>query len=90
MRYINGLRMEIQDEMSFFSPNTMDEAYQCTFKAKEKIARKQNSSRGHSFARGRGQSTRREKALTQKNDVSSSNQQGNLEKGSDPRGGRPS
>lgn len=38
-RYINGLRMEIQDEISMLSPKTI-EAYQCALKEKEKIARK--------------------------------------------------
>ena len=32
-RYINGLRMEIQDEISMISPKTMEEAYQCALKA---------------------------------------------------------
>ena len=32
-RYINGLRMEIQDEISMVSPKTMEEAYQCALKA---------------------------------------------------------
>jgi hypothetical protein len=27
VRYINGLRMEIQDEISMLSPRTMEEAY---------------------------------------------------------------
>ena len=45
-RYINGLRLDIQDEISILSPRIIEEAYQCALKAEEKIARKQNSSRG--------------------------------------------
>ena len=33
-RYINGLRMEIQDEISILSPKTVEEAYQMALKAK--------------------------------------------------------
>ena len=39
-RYINGLRMEIQDDISMVSPKTMEEAYQCALKAEEKLLRK--------------------------------------------------
>ena len=42
-RYINGLRMEIQDEMSMLSLKTMDEAYQMSLKAEEKLLRKQSA-----------------------------------------------
>ena len=37
--YINGLRMEIQDEISMVSPKTMEEAYQCSLKVEEKLLR---------------------------------------------------
>ena len=80
--------MEIQDEINILSPMTIEEAYQCALKAKEKIARKHNLGMGCSLAKGIVQSTRRGKVLTQMNDASSSNQQGQLEKGSDSRGGR--
>ena len=53
-RYINGLRMKIQDEIGMLSPCTMEESYQCALKEKEKIPRKQNSGRGHGYTRGRG------------------------------------
>ena len=39
-RYINGLRMEIQDEMSMLSPRTVEEAYQMDLKAEGKLLRK--------------------------------------------------
>ena len=47
-RYINGLRMEIQDEMSMLSLNTVDESYETTLKAKEKLLRKK-SARGKRY-----------------------------------------
>ena len=40
-RYINGLRMEIQDEMSMLSPRTVEEAYQMALKDEGKLLRKQ-------------------------------------------------
>lgn len=46
-RYINGLRMEIQDEITVLSPKTVEEAYQMVLKAEEKLMRKQSArSRG--------------------------------------------
>ena len=39
-RYVNGIRMDIQEEISMISPRTMEEAYQCALRAEEKIARK--------------------------------------------------
>jgi hypothetical protein len=39
-QYINGLIMEIQDEIGMLSPRTMEEAYQCALKEEEKILRK--------------------------------------------------
>jgi hypothetical protein len=44
-RYINGLRYEIQDELSMMSVKTMEDSYQFVLKAKEKLARKQNQRR---------------------------------------------
>jgi hypothetical protein len=40
VRYINGLRYEIQDEINLFPLRTIEDAYQATFKEKEKLARK--------------------------------------------------
>lgn len=53
-RYINGLRLYIQDEINILSPSTIEEAYQCTLKVEEKIARKQSSGRGRGFSKGKG------------------------------------
>jgi hypothetical protein len=41
-RYINGLRCEVQDELSMMSVRTMEDVYQFAQKAEEKLARKQN------------------------------------------------
>ena len=46
-RYVNGLRMDIQDEISVLSPKIVEEAYQIALKDEEKVMRKQS-------ARGRG------------------------------------
>jgi len=62
-RYINGLRIEIQDEISMLSPRIIEEAYQCALKIEGKILRKQNSGRGHGSTRGRGQPAGRGKFL---------------------------
>eukprot|EP00253_Pinus_taeda_P028723 PITA_28723 len=51
-RYMNGLRMDIQDEISLLSPKTVEEAYQIALKAEEKIMRKQ-SARGRGTFRGK-------------------------------------
>lgn len=42
-RYVNGLRMEILDEISILSQNNTEEAYQRAIKLEEKITRRQNS-----------------------------------------------
>ena len=53
-RYVNGIRMYIQEEISMISPRTMKEAYQCALRVEEKITRKQSFNRGHGSTRGRG------------------------------------
>ena len=58
-RYVNGLRMDIQEEISMISPRTMEEVYQCALRVEEKIARKQSFNRGRDLARGRGKATGR-------------------------------
>ena len=40
--YINGLRYDIQDEINLLSLKTIEDAYQATLKAEEKMLRKQN------------------------------------------------
>jgi uncharacterized protein YjbK len=39
-RYMNGLRYEIQDEMSMMTIRTVEDAYQMALKAEEKLSRK--------------------------------------------------
>eukprot|EP00253_Pinus_taeda_P032205 PITA_32205 len=54
-RYINGLRYDIQDEISLLSLKTTENTYQAALKAEEKMLRKQNQrNRGKISARGRG------------------------------------
>jgi hypothetical protein len=48
-RYMNGLRYDIQDEMSMMIIQTIEDAYQMALKAEEKLSRKQSQ-------RGRGRS----------------------------------
>jgi hypothetical protein len=40
--YINGLRYEIQDEISLVTMRTIEDAFQIALKAKEKLERKQS------------------------------------------------
>jgi hypothetical protein len=42
VRYINGMRYEIQDEINIMSVRTMEDAYQFSLKAEENLDRKQN------------------------------------------------
>ena len=44
---MNGITMDIHDEISLLSPKTVEETYHIALKAEEKFMRKQ-------FARGRG------------------------------------
>ena len=39
-RYINGLRLDIQDELSLLSPNNIEESYQCDLNMEENMNRK--------------------------------------------------
>jgi hypothetical protein len=57
-RYMNGLRYDIQDEMSMMIIQTVEDAYQMALKAEEKLSRKQSQ-------RGRGRSQPRGKTVVQ-------------------------
>jgi hypothetical protein len=57
-RYLNGLRYDIQDELSMLTIRTVEDAYQLALKAEEKLSRKQGQ-------RGRGRSQPRGKAVAQ-------------------------
>ena len=70
-RYINGLRMEIQDEISVLFPKTVEEAYQMVLKAEEKLMRKK-SARSRGTFRGRGSQSGRGRSITPRDGASSS------------------
>jgi hypothetical protein len=57
-RYLNGLRYDIQDELSMLTIRTVEDAYQMALKAEEKLSRKQGQ-------RGRGRSQPRGKTIAQ-------------------------
>ena len=52
-RYVNGLRLDILDEISILSSNNTEEVYQSAMKAEEKITRRQNARRGRGAKRGK-------------------------------------
>eukprot|EP00253_Pinus_taeda_P020362 PITA_20362 len=87
-RYVNGLRMDILDEISILSPNNTEEAYQSAIKAEEKLNRRQNARRGRGSTRGRGQSYGRGRTASNSEEASSSRTSGIAEKGDGTRGGR--
>ena len=87
-RYVNGLRMDILDEISILSPNNTKEAYQSAIKAEEKINRRHNARRGRVSARGRGQSYGMGRTVSNSEEASSSKTSGTTEKGDSMRGGR--
>eukprot|EP00253_Pinus_taeda_P008094 PITA_08094 len=87
-RYVNGLRMDILDEISILCPNNTEEAYQSAIKEEEKINRRQNAQRGRGSARGRGQSYGRGQTASNSEEASSSRTSGTTEKGDEVRGGR--
>jgi flagellar motility protein MotE (MotC chaperone) len=57
-RYMNGLRYDIQDEMSMTTIRTVEDAYQMALKAEEKLSRKPAQ-------RGRGRSQPKDKSVAQ-------------------------
>jgi hypothetical protein len=52
-RHLNGLRYNLQDELSLNTPSTVEECYQLAIKAEENIKRRQ-----YIQIRGRGNTTR--------------------------------
>ena len=73
-RYINGLRIEIQDEMSMLSPKIVNEAYQMALKDEEILLRKKFS-RGKGTLKGKGSQGGRGGSTTPKTRSSSSSRQ---------------
>lgn len=56
-KYINGLRYDIQDEISLLCLKTIEDASQAALKVEEKLLRKQSEKNtGKNIARGRGAS----------------------------------
>lgn len=90
VRYINGLKLDIQDEINLLSLSIVEEAYQCDLKVEEKLSRKQGSNKwkGQVYE-GKGQQTRRNKPSAQKEETSGSNQQRQSSREDDCRGKRP-
>ena len=70
-RYVNGLRLEIQDEISILSPKTGEEAYQMGLKAEEKLLRKM-SAKGRGTSRGKGSQGGRGRSIAPRDGASSS------------------
>jgi uncharacterized protein YjbK len=54
-RYMNGLRYEIQDEMSMVTIRTVEDSYQMALKVEEKLSQKL-SQRGRGRSQPRGKS----------------------------------
>jgi hypothetical protein len=69
-RYRNGLRYEIQDEISMMTIRTIEDSYQVALKAEDKLARKQSHrSRGKCPQRGKGivhEKSQKPKTVTEK------------------------
>jgi hypothetical protein len=54
-RYINGLRYEIQDELSMVTFRTVEDAYHMALKEEENLARKKSQqNKGRNLNRGKG------------------------------------
>ena len=73
-RYIIGLRMEIQDEMSMLSPRIVEEAYQMALKVEGKLLRKQRA-RGRGTFKGKESQGSRGGSIAPKSEVGSSSRQ---------------
>eukprot|EP00253_Pinus_taeda_P026478 PITA_26478 len=73
-RYMNGLSMDIQDEISLLSPKTVEETYQIALKDEEKLMRKQ-SAKGRGTFKGNGSQSDSGRSTTPKERASSSSTQ---------------
>lgn len=86
-RYINGLRLDIQDELIILSPSTVEESYQCALNVEEKLNRKKNSGKGKAPAyRGKEKEDGKGKFSTEKDEVDGSSQQEKSSREDDSRG----
>ena len=79
-RYVNGLRFDIQDELGLLSLRSVEEAYQVSLKAEEKLMRKHSKKEKMRGSGGREQQ--------QKDETSSSNEKIQFDMNNDNRGGR--
>jgi hypothetical protein len=77
-RYLNGLRYDIQDELSMVTIRTVEDAYQMALKAEEKLSRKQGQ-RGRGRSQPRGKTVAQERTQKPKEDWK--RPQGKAEKG---------
>jgi hypothetical protein len=66
-RYMNGLRYEIQDEINMATIQTMEDAYQMSLKAEEKLSRKQGQ-QGRGRSQPKGKSVAQDKYQNPKDD----------------------
>eukprot|EP00253_Pinus_taeda_P002573 PITA_02573 len=80
-KYVNGLRMEILDEISILSPNNTEEAYQSTINAEEKITKRRNAWRGRGSSRGKGQSYGRGQTVSNSEEGNRSKTSGTTKRG---------
>jgi hypothetical protein len=70
VRYINGLRYEIQDELSMMLRKTVEDAYQFALKEEDKLARKQSQrGRGKIPGQTRGKGFTHDKAHKSKDEA---------------------
>lgn len=89
-RYLNGLRYNIQAELSLTTPRTVEECYKLAMKVEDKLKRKQdkqNKGRDKSF-RGRGSFGGRGHS-SKSREESSNNQEQNISQKGNFRGRRP-
>jgi hypothetical protein len=86
-RYINGLRYDIQDEIIIFFLKTVEDAYQASLKAEEKLARKQSQKvRGRGSTRSKGQSSGRGRFQTPRDEGGSPSSSSHPSRGGESRG----
>eukprot|EP00253_Pinus_taeda_P009609 PITA_09609 len=84
-RYVNGLRLDILDEINILSPNNTEEVYQSAMKLEEKITKAQNARRGEGASRGKGQSYGRGQTANNNEEASSSKAFGSTDRGDSAR-----
>ncbi|XP_057842117.2 uncharacterized protein LOC131051562 [Cryptomeria japonica] len=86
-RYLNGLRVSIQDELNLCNPKTIQKCYQLALNVKEKLKRRQDqnnrgrgkkdfNNRGKGMSTGRGQNFRPQGEPNQENSQGESSSRG--------------